>query len=189
MLTIACPVCQSNMEIDEAERNTEWECPSCGGAFLVQRDDAGQLKLVIIQEATTHFASKEKLPIAADPGIPDKVYVEALESLLAGTRPREVRKSLVQAGYSPQQADRILQTAQHYQRENEALERAKLDIHGNSGRQNMIIGGTICVIGLIVTVGSCLVASKTGGTFLVASGAVFWGGAQFFRGFIQSRPG
>lgn len=49
------------------------------------------------------------------------------------------------------------------------------------GRANMIIGGLICVVGLIVTLGTYNIASP-GGHFIVAWGAIVFGAIQFFRG-------
>ena len=50
------------------------------------------------------------------------------------------------------------------------------------GLNNMLIGGAICVVGLIVTVVS---ASSGGGRFVFAWGAILFGGFQFFRGLLQ----
>lgn len=49
------------------------------------------------------------------------------------------------------------------------------------GRSNMIIGGLICVVGLIVTFGTYNIAAP-GGHFIVAWGAIVFGAIQFFRG-------
>jgi hypothetical protein len=48
--------------------------------------------------------------------------------------------------------------------------------------QAMAVGGVICIIGLIVSIGSFSAASRGGGRYVVAYGAVIGGGLQFFRG-------
>jgi hypothetical protein len=56
------------------------------------------------------------------------------------------------------------------------------------GQRNMLIGGLIFAAGAVVTLGSFAAASGAGGgTYLVASGAIFWGAVQFFRGQSQVR--
>jgi hypothetical protein len=50
----------------------------------------------------------------------------------------------------------------------------------------MWIGGIICLIGLVVTIGSCMLAGEGGGRYYIAWGAIVWGGIQFFRGLSQS---
>ena len=49
MITISCPDCKQPMDIDDNFANTEWECPNCEAAFLVQRDDDGNLQCVITE--------------------------------------------------------------------------------------------------------------------------------------------
>jgi hypothetical protein len=49
----------------------------------------------------------------------------------------------------------------------------------------MLIGGGICLLGIIITVGTCL-SAREGGTYTIAYGAIIWGAIQFFRGLSQS---
>ncbi len=58
MLTIACPSCKNYMQIDGIEENTEWECPSCGAAFLV-RGSADHPSFLIMQNATKQLSARE----------------------------------------------------------------------------------------------------------------------------------
>ena len=58
---------------------------------------------------------------------------------------------------------------------------------GNGMNTNMWIGGAICLLGLVVIIGS-LMASREGGGYIIAYGAILWGGIQFFRGLAQSKP-
>jgi uncharacterized protein YbjQ (UPF0145 family) len=49
MITISCPDCKQPMEIEDDDSNTEWECPNCEAAFLVQRSDDGKLHFDITE--------------------------------------------------------------------------------------------------------------------------------------------
>jgi hypothetical protein len=53
-------------------------------------------------------------------GIPDDAYVYALEQLLKGRKPKEIRKSLAEAGYTPNQLDKIIQYATNYRSQHDA---------------------------------------------------------------------
>jgi hypothetical protein len=48
--------------------------------------------------------------------------------------------------------------------------------------RNIIVGGLICLVGIVVTVGTYMAASSEGGTYTIAWGAILFGGLQFFRG-------
>lgn len=48
--------------------------------------------------------------------------------------------------------------------------------------KNAIIGGIVALIGLLVTIVTYSNASGSGGTYIVAWGAILYGGIQFFRG-------
>jgi hypothetical protein len=51
----------------------------------------------------------------------------------------------------------------------------------DDGMKQMVIGGLICIVGIVVTVGS-FNAARAGGSYVVAYGAIIWGGFQFLRG-------
>ncbi|MGD0768489.1 MAG: SH3 domain-containing protein [Tepidisphaeraceae bacterium] len=53
------------------------------------------------------------------------------------------------------------------------------------GMRNVLIGGGICLIGVLVTAGSYSAVSQHGGPYLVAWGAILFGGIQLFRGLSQ----
>lgn len=53
-----------------------------------------------------------------------------------------------------------------------------------NAEHNMRIGGMICLIGIVITVASCAVASESGG-FVLAYGAILVGAFQFFGGLLQ----
>ena len=49
---------------------------------------------------------------------------------------------------------------------------------------NVLIGGILCGVGTIITVGTYLAAAPEG-TYIVTGGAIFWGGIQLIKGLIQ----
>ncbi len=49
MISVACPSCELFMDIEENEPNTEWECPTCGAAFLVEENNDQTLRLVVTE--------------------------------------------------------------------------------------------------------------------------------------------
>jgi hypothetical protein len=55
-----------------------------------------------------------------------------------------------------------------------------------AGQRQMIMGGVICAIGLIVTIVSYTAVEHAGGTYVVAWGAIIFGGIRFFRGLVQA---
>ena len=57
------------------------------------------------------------------------------------------------------------------------------------GLQNMAIGAVICIIGIVVTAVTYSAASQGGGHYIVAWGAIVFGGIQFFKGLFQLGTG
>jgi hypothetical protein len=85
---------------------------------------------------------------SANQGADDEAYTYALECLLKGSKPADIRKSLIDAGYSRSQADRFVQTAIDFQREHEA-------VHGASERRKG--GGLLVAVGLVLWIAGALV--------------------------------
>ena len=50
--------------------------------------------------------------------------------------------------------------------------------------RNLIIGGIVCLVGTVITVGSFAAASSSpgGGSYMIAWGAILFGGIQCLRG-------
>jgi hypothetical protein len=49
MITVSCPACKLPMEIEDNDTNTEWECPTCAAAFVVQQSGDGNLQLILTE--------------------------------------------------------------------------------------------------------------------------------------------
>lgn len=54
-----------------------------------------------------------------------------------------------------------------------------------AGTRNMVIGGLLCAVGIIVTIVTLAAATARGGYYVVAWGAILFGAAQFIRGVQQ----
>src|ERR1043165_2984663 len=129
MITVLCPSCNRPMGIEANEASTEWECPTCAAAFLVEKGSGGGLECVITEPgkrpAATQFSSK---PVAASSAVPkdndiaDETYLYALESLLKGEKPRDIREKLTDAGHSAKQAETIVQAALRFKQDKEVQE-------------------------------------------------------------------
>jgi hypothetical protein len=53
----------------------------------------------------------------------------------------------------------------------------------------MMVGGIVCAIGTVITVGTYAAASNGGGHYFVAWGAILFGGIQFIQGLFQTMGG
>jgi hypothetical protein len=64
------------------------------------------------------------------------------------------------------------------------------DRRKRAGRRNLISGGLLCLLGLLVTAGSCVAAASSpgGGRYVVAWGVVLVGLLQGLRGIAQLNP-
>jgi hypothetical protein len=112
-----------------------------------------------------------------------------------GSKRDEVLKQLIAYGYSEREAEGLLDDAAqwrirygHVSRPMETSQSTGGAWGGmgqGSGNANMWIGGIICLVGIVITVGSCLAAGEGGGSYFVAYGAIIFGGIQFFRGLFQ----
>jgi hypothetical protein len=55
-----------------------------------------------------------------------------------------------------------------------------------AGRRHMIMGGVVCVVGIVITAWSYAVAEEGGGgSYVIAWGAIVFGAIQFVRGLVQ----
>jgi hypothetical protein len=66
------------------------------------------------------------------------------------------------------------------------LMHAKAQALKNAGRKNMLYGGLWCIGGVVVTALSYQAAANAGGgSYVLAWGAILFGGIQFIRGMLQ----
>jgi hypothetical protein len=134
----------------------------------------------------------ESNPDGLAPNCPqgEDLFVYVNECFDNGSTKSEVLKQLLAYGYNQDQAETIVDDAARWRFKNSNISRP---IHNSNGiaegggsNANMWIGGAICLIGIVVTVGSCMAAGEGGGRYTIAYGAIIWGAIQFFRGMSQS---
>jgi hypothetical protein len=65
------------------------------------------------------------------------------------------------------------------------ITQALIQANKEAGRNNMLVGAAVFVIGLVVTLGT-MAAAQGGGTIVIAWGAIIFGAAQFVRGMAQA---
>jgi hypothetical protein len=88
----------------------------------------------------------------------------------------EVSNALMQKGLDAQTASRVITELQSAVAKQRKI-RAKKD---------MMYGGGICILGLVITLVTYSIASSSGGgTYFVSWGAILFGAIQFFRGLIN----
>lgn len=137
----------------------------------------------------------------------EEAYAVAADLFDEGVAASAIRKELIQAGFSPQMVTQVMsdfvaenrprqrkrrsrQSSESLGRGGKSVEREQIHFQQSqalreAGQRNMLIGGVICLIGLAVTAVSFM-AAQGGGGFILAWGAILFGGIQFFRGVAQA---
>jgi hypothetical protein len=117
----------------------------------------------------------------------DELFYYVLGCLQNGSSKAEVRKQLIAFGYASTEAEETVEAVGDWRRKNPDHQNiANTAGAVGGGNASMWIGGIICLVGLVVTIGSCLLAGEGGGRYYIAWGAIVFGGIQFFRGLSQS---
>lgn len=103
------------------------------------------------------------------------------ERLGEGHSREVVEQQLVDEGYTRDQAAELIWKVRH----------AAPSSTGSAGAKDMLIGGLICLAGLVITFGSLAAASSSrgGGGYVVAYGAIIFGAIRFFKGLFQMGSG
>lgn len=108
----------------------------------------------------------------------DAIYAFAANLMSQGNSDANIRENLiVRKGLDPEVADIVVGNLTKHRSKIRPTTR---DI----AKRNMVIGGVVCAIGIAVTVATYMAASG-GGTYVVAWGAIVFGGIQFFKGLAQ----
>lgn len=106
----------------------------------------------------------------------EKVYAIAANMMVHQNKNSyEVRKELTAMGLDEESARVVV----------ENLERQISEAKRGKAKKDMLYGGLWFFGGLIVTLVS-LSAASGGGTYVVAYGAIIFGGIQFFRGLLSN---
>lgn len=99
------------------------------------------------------------------------VYQFAAEQMAGGATDRQIQEMLVEKGLDADAANTVVSNlAEH-----------RTQARSSAGQKDMLYGALWCIGGIVVTVVT-LQAAAGGGTYVVAWGAILFGGIQFFRG-------
>jgi hypothetical protein len=104
------------------------------------------------------------------------IYSFAGQQMRQGVAPTVIEKTLIERGLDADAAAVVVSN----------LMQAKAKALKNVGRKNMLYGALWCIGGIVVTALSYQAAANAGGKYVLAWGAILFGGIQFFRGMIQS---
>lgn len=110
-----------------------------------------------------------------------EVYGYAANLMRNGESNYKIEKALVEKGLPQDIARTVVQNLE------QERQRQYNQAHRDAAMRNMAVGGVICVIGLIISIGSYQAAanSPSGGSYVVAYGAVIFGGIQFLKGLFS----
>ncbi len=125
------------------------------------------------EEPAKTEASKEDVEKAVE-----AIYAYAGALLRQGKSPAEVEDALVDKGIERKTAAIVV----------DKLAVAQVNVKKEEGTKNMMIGGLICLVGIIITAASYSSASSGsgGGQYVIAWGAILFGAIRFFRGLGQA---
>lgn len=121
-------------------------------------------------EASKAEASREDVEKAVE-----AIYKYAGALLRQGKSPMEVEEALVDKGIERSTATIVVGK----------LTSAQTNVHKEEGTRNMMIGGLICLGGIVITAATYSAASG-GGSYVVAWGAILFGAIRFFKGLGQA---
>jgi hypothetical protein len=133
----------------------------------------------------------ERVPAGQDVPKGRALFFYVLDHLKEGEEHEEIEHTLIRYGYSVDEAARIVADVadrrRHFLRAQTSTRRSGAPEY--PGRTNMIVGGIICVVGVVITAVAFALASQNGrgGGYIVAWGAIIFGGIQFIRGLLQSQ--
>lgn len=110
----------------------------------------------------------------------EAAYGFAAEQMRQGVAPSQVQKILIERELDAESAANVVGD----------LKRSQAEAWRQAGQRNMIIGTLWCFGGIaLTTVTYQAAAGAGGGKYVVAWGAILFGGIQFLRGFFQSARG
>jgi hypothetical protein len=149
------------------------------------KDQISEKPLPALTPIESSAPADETHPLAPNAPQGDDLFYYVIECLHRGSGKAEVRKQLIAFGYSAAEAEDTVKACADYRRRHPEHAKVANPYASSGGNASMWIGGLICLVGIIITVGSCLAARNGGGRSIVAWGAIIFGAIQFFRGLSQ----
>jgi hypothetical protein len=112
----------------------------------------------------------------------EAVYGYAADLMRSGASPATIKQNLMDRGLDEDAAATVVRNL------TEARSKAVHEAKREAGKKNMLYGALWCIGGTVVTVGT-MMAAKGGGSFVIAWGAIVFGGLQFIWGVCQTVTG
>lgn len=105
------------------------------------------------------------------------IYMHAADLMKNGMSDYQVEKALVDKGLNEADARAVVRN----------LGKARSSVNRDAALKNMGVGALICIVGIVITAATYSAAANSpgGGRYVVAWGAVIFGGIQFLRGLFQ----
>jgi hypothetical protein len=117
-----------------------------------------------------------------------ELFSDAVIALHQGSSPDTVKGSMIGRGVNPDIASAIIEKAVAFRRPASNREANGSDsspvMHSSrseSASGDMLVGGSICLVGILITTASYDSATG-GGTYVVAWGAILFGAIKFLKG-------
>lgn len=123
-------------------------------------------------------AEREPSPDEIEKAV-EAIYAYGAALLREGKSPNEVEEALVAKGIERKTAEVVVDKLTR------TRDTAVVADRKERGAKNMMIGGLICVVGIIITAATYSGASG-GGRYVIAWGAIIFGAIRFFQGLAQS---
>ncbi len=117
--------------------------------------------------ATQQFTLEQQRVVQA-------VYGFAADLMHKGSTNHEIETALRERGLTPEAAEKVVIN----------LNRARTQAQRDAALRSMALGAVVAFVGILVTAVtySAAAVSPSGGSYLVAYGAIMFGGLQFLRG-------
>jgi hypothetical protein len=128
----------------------------------------------------------------------DALYLYAQHQMTAGVSDEQIQREMVQQGWDAETARTITTNLRaqpqptrpinYYTPASYSPQPRPKARSGGGGGGDMALGAIICIIGLVVTIGSYAAASGSsgGGSYVIAWGAIVFGAIRFFKGLSES---
>jgi hypothetical protein len=140
--------------------------------FSIRRLDMSAFGIIEDNKVAQKQSDIEKAQEKGTDEYMNSIWIYALEEKGEGRTDKEIHAAIIEKGLDEEQADMIIGSL-------ESKAKEILSAH----ETNMMIGGFICIAGIVITLWSYSAAfAGSGGTYVITWGAVLFGAIRFFKG-------
>lgn len=126
-------------------------------------------------------------PDLSSPDVARQYYQFVADEMSRGTGHDDIKAVLMEGGLTAEAADSVIEDVARERMNAIALrQKAAKEAKRAEAKSDMLYGALWCIGGLVVTIGSFVLADANGGgRYVVTWGAVIFGAYQFFRGVMN----